>query len=112
MQAVIHPHCHALASGAAAADKLLLERMGIHVEILDAGCCGLAGSFGFRADHEALSRRIGEESWLPKVARARSGSILVIDGFSCATQLEHLGGTPAITLAGIVTERLAQLWES
>jgi FAD/FMN-containing dehydrogenase/Fe-S oxidoreductase len=109
MRAVIHPHCHALASGAAAADQRLLERMGIDVEVLDAGCCGLAGSFGFRADHEALSRRIGEESWLPKVRAARDRKTLVMDGFSCVTQLGHLGGAPAATIVDLIADRLGPL---
>ena len=77
------------------------------VEVLDAGCCGLAGSFGFDADHEAVSRKIGEELWLPKVRVALSAetgkagsascegrsyltresrSYLVVDGFSCRAQ--------------------------
>jgi Fe-S oxidoreductase len=106
--ALIHPHCHARASGAAIADQRLLERIGIDAETLDAGCCGLAGSFGFRSDHESLSRRIGQESWLPKVRAAREGKTFVIDGFSCATQLEHLGEPPAATLLDLVTRRLAQ----
>jgi Fe-S oxidoreductase len=66
------------------------------VDVLDAGCCGLAGSFGFRAEHESLSRRIGEEQWLPKIDSAfldgeGGGRLeLLIDGFSCATQYSHL----------------------
>jgi FAD/FMN-containing dehydrogenase/Fe-S oxidoreductase len=97
---VVHPHCHARAVHSADADRLLLERLGYAVQLLDAGCCGLAGSFGFRAEHESLSRRIGEEQWLPKIDAAlwagadRSGPEsrmeLLIDGFSCATQFSHL----------------------
>jgi FAD/FMN-containing dehydrogenase/Fe-S oxidoreductase len=101
----VHPHCHARAAGSATADRTLLERLGHRVTLLDAGCCGLAGSFGFDAGHEALSRRIGVEQWLPAVhaaigkdqntagdqAPAKSqDSILIIDGFSCATQYKHL----------------------
>ena len=80
----------------------------VTVEVLDAGCCGLAGSFGFDADHETVSRKIGEDLWLPKLraalaagagaagapaekAAAAGESYLVVDGFSCHTQLEHLG---------------------
>jgi FAD/FMN-containing dehydrogenase/Fe-S oxidoreductase len=93
---VIHPHCHARAAHAADADRRLLAQLGYSVDVLDAGCCGLAGSFGFRAEHESLSRRIGEEQWLPKIDSAlwdREGGgrlELLIDGFSCATQYSHL----------------------
>jgi Fe-S oxidoreductase len=69
-RAVIHPHCHSRAIGAPRADRELLGRLGIRAEVLDAGCCGLAGSFGYRAEHEPLSRQIGREQWLPKVRSA------------------------------------------
>ncbi|MGH6653963.1 MAG: FAD-binding oxidoreductase, partial [Actinocrinis sp.] len=94
---LIHPHCHARAVHAADADRRLLEAVGHQVSILDAGCCGLAGSFGFSAKHEALSRTIGRDQWLPKlVAATPENGELVIDGFSCAMQYSHLaaGSTP------------------
>jgi len=108
---IIHPHCHARAIHAADADRRLLEGLGHDVSVLDAGCCGLAGSFGFSAAHEAVSRTIGEEQWLPKLQRAcappeaeaahgdGTAATLVIDGFSCATQYAHLApsGSPAAT---------------
>ena len=104
---VIHPHCHARAIRAVDADRRLLESLGYEVSVLDAGCCGLAGSFGFSAAHESVSRTIGEEQWLPKLLprlRGETGStapapLLVIDGFSCATQYAHLApaGSPSPT---------------
>jgi len=106
---LIHPHCHARAIHAVDADRRLLEAVGHEVSVLDAGCCGLAGSFGFSAKHEALSRTIGTEQWLPKLqatagynssnASAPSATALVIDGFSCATQYAHLApsGAPVPT---------------
>ena len=73
----------------------MLTALGYEVEVLDAGCCGLAGSFGFNARHEAVSRTIGRDLWLPKVRHALDGTSpgrarLVVDGFSCRAQLEHL----------------------
>jgi FAD/FMN-containing dehydrogenase/Fe-S oxidoreductase len=105
---VIHPHCHARAIHADDADRVLLERLGHRVAVADAGCCGLAGAFGFSAAHEEVSRVIGEQQWLPRLlAAARppqttasaSASALVIDGFSCATQYSHLApdGSPRPT---------------
>ncbi|MGC8635365.1 MAG: FAD-binding and (Fe-S)-binding domain-containing protein [Candidatus Limnocylindrales bacterium] len=99
---VVHPHCQGRAAGLPASDRALLERLGFTPEILDAGCCGLAGSFGYSHEHEALSRRIGEEQWLPRVrAAVEPGDPLVIDGFSCTMQLSHLSelhSTPLISL--------------
>ncbi|RKS69203.1 FAD/FMN-containing dehydrogenase [Motilibacter peucedani] len=103
---VIHPHCHARAGAAAPADRELLQRLGHEAEVLDAGCCGLAGSFGFDAAHEPLSRRIGEESWLPQVRAALGDDRLVADGFSCRTQLDHLGGPAATDLVTLAWQRL------
>jgi FAD/FMN-containing dehydrogenase/Fe-S oxidoreductase len=115
---VVHPHCHGRAVGTPAADRRVLEALGYVVDVLDAGCCGLAGSFGFRAEHEPLSRTIGEDQWLPQVrlglaaagaaSTAASGDAeLVVDGFSCATQLEHLDGPPSTTLVALVRRHLA-----
>jgi FAD/FMN-containing dehydrogenase/Fe-S oxidoreductase len=95
---LIHPHCHARAIRAADADRRLLAALGYEVSVLDAGCCGLAGSFGFSAGHEPVSRTIGTEQWLPKLAEsldAAPGTALVLDGFSCATQYAHLAPTRA-----------------
>jgi FAD/FMN-containing dehydrogenase/Fe-S oxidoreductase len=102
----IHPHCHSRASGAFRADAALLAKLGYAVQTVDAGCCGLAGSFGFRAEHEAISRRIGEESWLPKIRAAAGSAALVVDGFSCRTQLDHLDGPAAVSLIELVNARL------
>ena len=106
---LVHPHCHARAVHAVDADRRLLQLLGYRVELLDAGCCGLAGSFGFTAAHEAVSRTIGEEQWLPKIAAAlwdgQDAGRLVIDGFSCATQYRHLAHPTAprpLTLAELI----------
>jgi Fe-S oxidoreductase len=101
-RAFLHPHCHQRAVVGTSADVAVLGALGYEVEVLDAGCCGLAGSFGYNAHHEPVSRKIGEDLWLPKLREALGadggdggdggdGSWLVIDGFSCRTQLEHLG---------------------
>jgi FAD/FMN-containing dehydrogenase/Fe-S oxidoreductase len=98
-RALVHPHCHQRSVIGTSADVAVLGALGYEVEVLDAGCCGLAGSFGYNARHEPVSRKIGEDLWLPKLRDALAtdgpdggdGSWLVIDGFSCRTQLEHLG---------------------
>ena len=104
--ALIHPHCHARALAAHHADETLLRGLGVAATTLDAGCCGLAGSFGFRADHDAVSREIGN-GWLRAIDRdVNDEKLLVVDGFSCATQLAHLSSREATTLIEIVHARL------
>jgi Fe-S oxidoreductase len=98
-RAFVHPHCHQRSVVGTSADVAVLGALGYEVEVLDAGCCGLAGSFGFNARHEPVSRKIGEDLWLPKLRDALrtdgsggdDATCLVIDGFSCRTQLENLG---------------------
>ena len=103
----VHPHCQGRAAGLPAADRALLERLGFAPEILDAGCCGLAGSFGYSHEHEALSSRIGREHWLPRVeAAAARSDALVMDGFSCTMQLSHLSGLEATSLISLVRRTL------
>lgn len=61
--------------------------MDLDSEVLDSGCCGLAGSWGFEEDKYDLSMRIGERRLLPAARAADTDTILVADGFSCKTQI-------------------------
>lgn len=90
------------------ADQKVLKKMGLQTELLDSGCCGLAGSFGFEADHYDISMKIGERVLLPKVRQADSGTLIVADGFSCREQIMH--GTPrhAMHLAEVIQMALHQ----
>ena len=65
------------------------SKMGVEVETLKAGCCGLAGSWGFEADHHDLSMQIGEQGLLSRVRQLDDETIVVADGFSCKTQIEQ-----------------------
>lgn len=104
---VIHPHCQGRPVGLSSADAALLERLGFAPEVLDAGCCGLAGSFGYSHEHEAISRQIGEEQWLPRVTAAlHDGDVLVADGYSCTMQLAHLSDRRSTSLVSMVRRSL------
>ncbi|MQA28195.1 MAG: hypothetical protein GEU94_22735 [Micromonosporaceae bacterium] len=102
--AVVQPHCHQRAIHAVAPDRQVLEAMGFHVTVLDAGCCGLAGSFGYRAEHAAISKEIAEQGVLPALAAAPEDAVVVADGFSCATQIQQLGGRRTRHLAELLAE--------
>ncbi|HVL95759.1 MAG TPA: FAD-binding and (Fe-S)-binding domain-containing protein [Solirubrobacteraceae bacterium] len=99
---LLHGHCHQVATGGPAAEPALLERAGADVRVLDAGCCGMAGPFGYdRAKYE-LSMRIGEQRLLPAVRAADAGALVVADGFSCRAQVEHGTGRRALHLAQVL----------
>jgi Fe-S oxidoreductase len=108
---LIHPHCHGRSIGTNSTDERLLERLGFDVDVLDAGCCGLAGAFGFQEEHAEVSRKVAEDWWLPRlVEKSASADFLVLDGFSCALQYGDLGpesGPAVVTLAALVASRLS-----
>ncbi|HET9114686.1 MAG TPA: FAD-linked oxidase C-terminal domain-containing protein [Gaiellaceae bacterium] len=91
-RAFVWGHCHHKATGGLDPEVALLERMGVEVETLNAGCCGLAGSWGFEAGHHDVSLQCGELGLLPNVRELAAETIVVADGFSCRTQIEQ-GGT-------------------
>jgi Fe-S oxidoreductase len=99
--AIVHGHCHHEAIVGMDADRELYERLGLDFEILDSGCCGMAGSFGFEAGHYDISVAIGEQRLLPTVRAADSGTLVIADGFSCRTQVEQLTGRRALHTAEV-----------
>jgi FAD/FMN-containing dehydrogenase/Fe-S oxidoreductase len=101
-RALLHGHCHQKALGGTAADAKLLRAAGMEVETPDTGCCGMAGSFGFRRETEGASRRIGELALLPRLRAAAPDTLVVADGFSCREQIEGLGGRAALHLAEVL----------
>ncbi|MFL5911812.1 MAG: FAD-binding and (Fe-S)-binding domain-containing protein [Gaiellaceae bacterium] len=88
-KALVWGHCHQKATGGMDADLELLKRMGVEAEELKAGCCGLAGSWGFEAGHHEVSMTIGEQGLLPKVRSLPDDELVVANGFSCKTQIEQ-----------------------
>jgi Fe-S oxidoreductase len=101
-KALLWGHCHHKATGGLDPDRALLESMGLEVEEVTGGCCGLAGSWGFEADHYELSMKAGEHALLPSVREARSGTLVVANGFSCRTQVEHGARRRALHLAEVL----------
>jgi Fe-S oxidoreductase len=99
---MLHGHCHHKALATLGDEEALLREMGAEVESLDSGCCGMAGSFGFEADHYQLSRQIGELVLLPAVRRAAAETLIVADGFSCREQIAQGTSRRAVHLADAV----------
>ena len=96
---LFHGHCHQKSIFDVSGDKALLESMGAIVDAPDTGCCGMAGSFGFEAGHQEISRKIGERVLLPAVRAAAPETIVVADGFSCREQIAQMSRRRAVHLA-------------
>jgi hypothetical protein len=107
-QALVHGHCHQKAMWGMSADQQILSRMGIDATLLDSGCCGLAGSFGYEEGHYEISMKIGERVLLPTVRKAPRDTLILSDGFSCREQIMH--GTPrhGMHLAEVIQMALHQ----
>jgi len=96
---VLHGHCHQKALMKMSAEESLLRKMGTELQLLDAGCCGMAGPFGFESDKYQVSQAIGERILLPAVRSAAADTLIVSDGFSCREQILQGTGRKAIHLA-------------
>jgi Fe-S oxidoreductase len=87
-KALVHGHCHQKALFGMENDTQLLDRLGLDYEVLDSGCCGLAGSFGYEAgDNYDVSVKAGERVLLPAVRAADKDTLVITDGFSCRSQI-------------------------
>ncbi len=101
-RALVHGHCHHKAVMGFDAEQAMLERLGVNFEVLDAGCCGLAGSFGFeKGEKYEVSVAAGERVLLPAVRDADDTTLVVTDGFSCRTQIEHNTTRRALHIAEV-----------
>jgi FAD/FMN-containing dehydrogenase/Fe-S oxidoreductase len=99
-------HCHQYAQLGSAADHRVMARLGIAATDVPAGCCGLAGNFGFERGHYAVSVAVAETATLPAVRAAAPDTVLLADGFSCRTQLEHLARRDSLHLAELLDRAL------
>jgi len=85
--AIVHGHCHQQALFGMAGDLALLARLGVDARLLDTGCCGMGGAFGFDPRHYQLSLKIGEFGLLPEVRRAAADTMVIACGYSCREQI-------------------------
>ena len=100
---LLHGHCHHKAVfGGPASEIALLREAGAAVELIQAGCCGMAGPFGFEADKFEVSKIIANQGLLPAVQSAEPTTIVVADGFSCREQIDQLAHTKALHFAEVL----------
>jgi FAD/FMN-containing dehydrogenase/Fe-S oxidoreductase len=104
---LVQPHCHQRSLTGTHSLLALLRRIpGASITDLDAGCCGLAGSFGYEKEHYQISRHIAELQLSPAIRSAPAHSTIVAPGFSCRMQIAHCTARPASHPAQVLREAL------
>jgi FAD/FMN-containing dehydrogenase/Fe-S oxidoreductase len=102
-KAVVHGHCHHKSVLGFDAEEEMLQRAGLDYTVLDSGCCGMAGAFGFeKGEHYDVSIRCGERVLLPAVRSAAADTLVLADGFSCREQIAQTTTRRALHLAEVL----------
>ncbi|MDE0898219.1 MAG: FAD-binding protein [Longimicrobiales bacterium] len=105
--ALVHGHCHQKAFGGTAATITMLEKIpGLDVRKLDTGCCGMAGAFGYHAEHYDMSMQMGREGLFGELDRWTDHARLVADGTSCRAQIADGTTRTADHIAVVLAEAL------
>jgi FAD/FMN-containing dehydrogenase/Fe-S oxidoreductase len=109
-EVMVQGHCHQQALMKMDAEARVLERAGLSVEVLDAGCCGMAGSFGFERERDKyeVSVKLGERRLVPAVKRAPGETLVLADGFSCREQIAQSTERRALHLAEVLAMALRE----
>ncbi|WP_133904341.1 FAD-binding and (Fe-S)-binding domain-containing protein [Actinophytocola oryzae] len=105
-EAITQVHCHQHATLGFTPEAKLMERAGVRNSRLPAGCCGLAGNFGFEREHYAVSQALAEQTLLPAIREAAPDTVVIADGFSCRTQVAQGSARRAVHLAEVLAEGL------
>lgn len=100
--ALVHGHCHHKSIMKMTDEEAVLQRMGVEYYAPAAGCCGMAGSFGFERERYETSLAIGELDLLPAVRQAAPETLIVADGFSCREQIGQVTGRRTMHLAEVI----------
>ncbi len=107
--ALLHGHCHQKAFNVMPAVRKVLDMIaGLKVQVVDSGCCGMAGSFGYEAEHFAVSMKMAEQSLLPAVRKAGPDTIIVADGTSCRHQVHDGARKKALHVARVLQMSLEE----
>ncbi len=101
-KALLHGHCHHKAVMKFDTECELLKKMNVDFELVDSGCCGMAGAFGFEKDHYDVSIACGERVLLPRVRNAPNDTLIIADGFSCREQIRQTTDRTALHIAEVM----------
>lgn len=106
---LVHGHCHQKAFGGTEATLRMLRRVpGLDVTLIESSCCGMAGAFGYHAEHYEVSMAMGELTLLPAVRDASQDAVIVADGTSCRAQIADGTGREALHAAVVLERALRQ----
>jgi FAD/FMN-containing dehydrogenase/Fe-S oxidoreductase len=101
-KALVQGHCHHKAIAGMGTEMEILRKLGLEFEAPEAGCCGMAGSFGFEKEHYELSMQCGERALLPAVRSAAGDTLIIANGFSCQEQIAQTTGRQPLHLAQVI----------
>ncbi|RSS51060.1 FAD-binding protein [Streptomyces sp. WAC07061] len=104
--AVMQPHCHQEAGHGHGPETEVLRRLGVTADVVSAGCCGMAGNFGYEPGHWDVSQGAAERELYPKLRAAGPDTAVVADGFSCRTQISQEGSRRPEHLAELLLRAL------
>ncbi|MEX2375963.1 MAG: heterodisulfide reductase-related iron-sulfur binding cluster, partial [Dehalococcoidia bacterium] len=91
--ALLHGHCHQKAvAGMESTLSILAAIPDLDTTLIDSACCGMAGSFGFEAEHYDISQAMAERTLIPAVLAAPPGTEVLVTGVSCRQQITHFAG--------------------
>jgi Fe-S oxidoreductase len=103
---LLHVHCHHRAVFGVKDEVALLNATGATVSVLDSGCCGMAGPYGFERKSYGVSQVLAERTLLPAVRASDPGTLIVTDGFSCREQISQNTGKRGLHLAEVLAGRI------
>lgn len=105
--ALVHGHCHQKAYGGMPAVATVLGLIpGFRFDVVESGCCGMAGSFGLQAANQTVSKRLAEAALLPAVRAAAADAPVLADGFSCRHQIRDGSGRSPLHVAELLQRAL------
>ncbi|PQV44166.1 hypothetical protein B0G83_12764 [Paraburkholderia sp. BL21I4N1] len=103
---IVHGHCHQKSLFGMNGETALLDKLGLRWKLLDTGCCGMAGSFGFNNEHYDLSMKVAEDKLLPLLRAAPPDALIMTNDFSCREQIEQGVKRPVLHIAELALRAL------
>lgn len=101
-KAIVQGHCHHKSLLDFESEKTVLSKMGLDAEALEAGCCGMAGAFGFVSETRETGKAVGERELLPRVRSEEERTFVIANGFSCREQIAQHTPRRALHLAEVI----------
>jgi Fe-S oxidoreductase len=113
----LHGHCYQKSQTPTAdgypvglqASVEILEQVGYSVEVIDAGCCGMAGAFGYEAEHYSVSMDVGELSLFPRIRQTPENALISAAGFSCLSQIKDGTGRSPVHFISLLHDRIMDI---